>query len=377
MKKHLLHYLRRCLALLGPALGIMKKYLLRFLGPCLALLVFGLALRLLYGIVKGYSLAEVVASVKQIPPGWIAAAVVMTVINYIILVGYDYLAVRYVGEPLGLGKIAFASFAGYACSYNIGATLAGTSIRCRLYSAWGMSPLRILQLLVILGLTFWFGVFALAGVIFVVDPPQVPLGNHAELVGQLHHAAHHTTDALVHNVLNWLSWLSQYMRPLGVVLLVLAVAYVALAATHDTLAARYEKIRRWNLPVPPFKLTVYQIAVAAADLLVAAWVLYMLMPRMREIDYPKFVGIYMVAYVLVVLSHVPGGLGVLEPAILLFLPHHYRLAGFAALIVFRVIYYWTPFLIAMVLLGMHEISLRKQWIRPPAESPSPQPPNNL
>ena len=40
--------------------------------------------------------------------------------------------------------------------------LAGTSIRYRLYSVWGVPPLKILQLLVILGLTFWFGVFALA-----------------------------------------------------------------------------------------------------------------------------------------------------------------------------------------------------------------------
>jgi uncharacterized membrane protein YbhN (UPF0104 family) len=293
------------------------------------------------------------------------------VVNYVILVGYDYLAVRYVGEPLGLGKIAFASFAGYACSYNVGATIAGTSIRYRLYSAWGMSPLRILQLLVILGLTFWFGVFALAGVIFVADPPHVPVGNHAELVGQLHHAAHHTTDKLVHDVLDWLDLLSHYMRPLGVVLLLVAAAYVGLAAYHKGSV----KILRWTLPVPPFKLTVCQIVIASADLLVAAWVLHMLMPRVPGIDYPKFVGIYMVAYVLVVLSHVPGGLGVLEPAILLFLPHHYRLAGFAALIVFRVIYFWAPFLIALVLLGIHEISLRKQWLRPPAESPTPQPLN--
>ena len=161
----------------------------------------------------------------------------MTVVNYMILVGYDYLAVRHVGEPLGLGKIALASFTGYACSYNIGATIAGTSIRYRLYSAWGMSSLRILQLLVILGLTFWFGVFALAGVIFVADPPHVPVGNHAELAGQLHHAAHHTTDELVRGVVDTLNWLSDYMRPLGVVLLLVAAAYVIMSAAHTTLDA--------------------------------------------------------------------------------------------------------------------------------------------
>ena len=82
----------------------------------------------------------------------------MTVVNYLILVGYDWFAVRWVGEKqLPLRKIALASFTGYAFSYNFGATLFGTSIRYRLYSAWGMPLRKILDLLVILGLTFWFG----------------------------------------------------------------------------------------------------------------------------------------------------------------------------------------------------------------------------
>jgi uncharacterized membrane protein YbhN (UPF0104 family) len=81
-----------------------------------------------------------------------------------------------------LRKIALASFAGYAFSYNFGATLFGTSIRYRLYSAWGVPLLKIVKLLVILGLTFWFGVFGLAGVVFVVTPFSIPAGlNHLKL----------------------------------------------------------------------------------------------------------------------------------------------------------------------------------------------------
>ena len=103
--------------------------------------------------------------------------VLLTVLNYAILVGYDWFAVRWVGEKdLPLRKIALASFTGYAFSYNFGATLFGTSIRYRLYSAWGMSLRKILDLLVILGLTFWFGVFTLAGVVFMATPFQIPRG---------------------------------------------------------------------------------------------------------------------------------------------------------------------------------------------------------
>ncbi len=45
-----------------------------------------------------------------------------------------------------------------------------------------MPLLKIVKLLVILGLTFWFGVFALAGVVFVVSPFSIPSGlNHLKL----------------------------------------------------------------------------------------------------------------------------------------------------------------------------------------------------
>ena len=173
-----------------------------------------------------------------------------------ILVGYDFLAVRYVREPLALWKVALASFTGYACSYNIGATLAGTSIRYRLYSAWGMSPLKILQLLVILGLTFWFGVFALAGVIFVVDPPHAPELDGVERAANACPSPRITTMNCCGGWSNTFNGLFQYMRPVGVILLAIAVAYLALAAWHKGSV----KLLRWTLPVPPFKLTVYQIA---------------------------------------------------------------------------------------------------------------------
>ena len=356
----------------------MKKLLFRFLGPCLVVLVFVLAIRLLYGIIKDYSVHDIVDSMRQIPAVWIAAAAALTVVNYFILIGYDYLAVRYVEAPLPLWKIALVSFAGYACSYNIGATLAGTSIRYRLYSAWGVPPMKILQLLVILGLTFWFGVFALAGVIFLVDPPKVPNGSNdvsagasdsvAAISEKLPSQGHRIKDEWVHWVREWLRWLSQYMRPIGGILLALAVAYVGLSALHKG------SVR--GVPLPPFSLTVKQIIVASADLLVAAWVLFMLLPRMKGIDYPELVAIYMMSYVLVVLSHVPGGLGVLEPTILVLIPHQYRLQAFAALIVFRVIYYWIPMLLAMIMLGTYEFSLRKHWLASADESPAANPPND-
>ena len=92
----------------------------------------------------------------------------VTVINYgVILVFYDYLAFRFAEVPISLARVAFAALTSYPFSYNFGATLAGIPLRYRLYSSWGISLTKIVQLLVILALTFWFGVFFISGVLFV------------------------------------------------------------------------------------------------------------------------------------------------------------------------------------------------------------------
>jgi phosphatidylglycerol lysyltransferase len=312
---------------------------LHILGRLLILLIFLGAAWLLYDRLKVYTLRQICDALADIPPWHIVAASLLTVLNYAILVGYDWFAVRWVGEKdLPLRKIALASFTGYAFSYNFGATLFGTSIRYRLYSAWGVGPRKILDLLVILGLTFWFGVFTLAGVVFVAAPFPIP--------GELEY-------------LN-LPFAGTFW--VGVVLLLLSGGYVALSAMHR----KPLELFGWRLPLPPLKLTLYQIAIACGDLLVAAAILYTLLPPI-EGGYLRVLGVFMLAFVVAVLTHVPGGYGVFDALIVHFLPQEHGLSVVAALLVFRVIYYWTPLLIAGAMLGYHELTLpRHNSIRRPS-----------
>ena len=97
----------------------------------------------------------------------------------------------------------------------------------------------------------------------------------------------------------------------------------------------------------------------------------------------------MVAFVLNVLSHVPGGWGVIEATITLLLGKLHYVADanmpkvFAAIVVFRVIYFLLPLAASVVLVGWHEYALRKNWIQPlvpdgdaPAESENTVASNN-
>jgi uncharacterized membrane protein YbhN (UPF0104 family) len=104
------------------------------------------------------------------------------------------------------------------------------------------------------------------------------------------------------------------------------------------------------------KLTLYQIAIACGDLLVGAAVLYVLLPSIDG-GYMRVLGVFMLAFVVAVLTHVPGGYGVFDALIIHFLPEDDGAQVVAALLVFRVIYYWVPLLLASVMLGYHEFKL--------------------
>jgi uncharacterized membrane protein YbhN (UPF0104 family) len=350
-----------------------KRSLLHFLGLLLVLAVFAAAACLLaYELRKNdMTFAKIRDSLVQIPLSHIAIALGVTVVNYvIILVGYDYLAFRFAEVPISLARIAFAALVSYPFSYNFGATVAGAPLRYRLYSSWGIPLTKIVQLLLILALTFWFGVFFISGVLFVRWPLHIPHEQLQAISTKL------VTEWHIHeNVVTWFRFLFSNSRPFGILLLALTALYVGASFFHRGSL----KVLRWTLPVPPFRLTLYQIGIASADMLVAASVLHALLPPIHG-GYLKVLEVYLVAYVLVVLSHVPGGWGVLE-AVMMTLLESLNLVRdpvanmpkvFAAIIVFRVIYFLLPLLFAAVMVGWHEYALRKKWIPAVAADPDGQ-----
>ena len=71
----------------------MKKYL-RYLGPVLITALFVLAIYLLYHKLKAYSIAQIRESIQQVSTGSICFSIGLMIVNYIILVGYDWLALK-------------------------------------------------------------------------------------------------------------------------------------------------------------------------------------------------------------------------------------------------------------------------------------------
>jgi len=292
------------------------------------LVAFGVAAWLLYDELRHYHYSDIRHSLDAIPRRRIFEAFLLVVLNYVVLIGYDLLALVYVGRRLPFPRVAMASFVGFVSSYNFGAALGGTSVRFRLYSLWGLSAVEIMKLLAGLALAFWPGLFVTAGIVFVWHPFDIP----------------DRFNLAFDNV-----------RPLGYVLLGVVAAYLLFTAVRR----RPIVVRGFELALPKPGLAIAQLSVAALDLFIAASILYTLFPDDVPVNYPQFVGIFLLAAVVVIFSHVPGGLGVFELVILTLTAPTHPSEVLGALLIYRVLYYLLPLAAASLLMGGNELLARR------------------
>lgn len=120
------------------------KRLLRALGPVLVGCIFLGAVYLLYREISKYSLADIRMTWPSFH-GASSCSVLLAIITYIILIGYDWLALKGIHKTLPVSRVSLVSFVGQAVSYNFGALLGGSTVRFRFYSSWGFSPMDLVR----------------------------------------------------------------------------------------------------------------------------------------------------------------------------------------------------------------------------------------
>lgn len=312
----------------------MRQKLLHSLGPLLGILLFAVALWVLHHELKAYHSHDIVHQARALPIAHLLFALGLTVLSYVALTGYDALAVRYVGHPLAYGKIALASFVGYAFSHNLGfSLLSGAPVRYRLYSAWGLSTVEIAKVIACNGLTFWLGVFTIGGAVFLLEPLTIPVSLHLPFAS---------------------------VRPVGLLFLMLVGGYVLMSVVRKKPIPLWE----WEFPLPSPKFALAQSAVSSLDWALAGSVLYTLLPPTETLSYPGFLGIYLLAQIAGLVSQVPGGLGVFETVVLLLLAPTFPAATvLGSLLAYRGVYYLLPLGVAAALLGAHELLQRKAGVQ--------------
>ena len=115
--------------------------------------------------------------------------------------------------------------------------------------------------------------------------------------------------------------------------------------------------------MPSGPSTLLQIAIGILDLACCSLAMYMLLPGEPNIGFVTVAVVFVSATLLGFASHAPGGLGVFDAAMMVALWQFDKESVLAGLLLFRVLYYLTPFAIALLILGTREIWLNMHGTR--------------
>jgi phosphatidylglycerol lysyltransferase len=306
-----------------------KKRLSAAVAPTIGLLLFTLTVWALHRQVAAYGYEGVFTRLRAIPATHLVLALVITIAGYITLTGYDVLALRHVGRRLPYPRVALASFVAYVVSHNVGpAFLGGSAVRYRMFTGWGLGAVEIANVIAVNVTTFWLGVLFLGGAVLATAPLRLPAD--VPLPGE-------TT------------------RALGLILLAIGCGYWAWTARE----APRVRLRGFEITLPRAGTTAAQIVLSSVDWALAASVVYVLLPPAPGLSAVRVTGIFVLAQVLGVVSHVPAGLGVFEATMVVLLtPYLPPPVTLASLIAYRLVYYVIPLAAALVLFAGYELAER-------------------
>ena len=300
----------------------------RWLSAALSLLIVVVAGVVLWRLLRDIDVDKVVAAFLAQPVRNVAIAGALAIAGYITLTLYDVFALRIIGRRrVPFHVAALASFTSYTIGHSLGAaTLTGGLVRLRVYSAWGLGVLDVTKIALITGMTFWLG--------------------NAFVLGS---AVSYAPDAAsaVDDLPVWTN------RAIGLSALLVIAGYLAWLARRP----RSIGYASWRLVLPNARLTLFQIAIGAADLTFITLAMYSLLPPDPAIGFAPVLVIFVTATLLGTVSYVPASLGVIEAALLLGLPQFNKEELLAALLTFRVIYFVIPFLLATLALALRELGL--------------------
>src|SRR6266481_192784 len=113
-----------------------QKQILHKVGVVISVTVIGIACYVLYHMLRGIDVNEVIEAIRGTEPHQIVLAALFVAAGYFTLTFYDLFAVRAIGRK---------------------------EVPYRIYSAWGLNAIDVAKICFLAGLTFWLGNAAVLG----------------------------------------------------------------------------------------------------------------------------------------------------------------------------------------------------------------------
>jgi uncharacterized membrane protein YbhN (UPF0104 family) len=280
--------------------------------------------------------ARAMEALRSIPLGVLLAGVGFAALGHLLYAGYDVLGREPDPQVAGRGAevpsrwVLAVGFVSFAFKLNLGTLIGGIALRYRLYSRLGLSVDETTRILASSVLTNWLGYLGLVGLLLLIRPPELPPG-----------------------------WGLGDMMLQGVAVASLAVTIGYAAACHWAEGHQW-RIRGHVITLPSLRMALAQLGLSAMHWLLTAAVCWVLLER--QVDFGSVLNALLVSAVAGLVTHVPGGLGVLEAIFITLLrneaPEPMLLA---ALLGYRVIFYLLPLVLAAALFFVID------WHHPPAD----------
>ena len=308
--------------------GKTKRFIKKLLSWS-GLFFFVLAAYMLYTQLSKYEWSEIREALLSIPARNLWYACLASFFGYVALSSYDFLALKYIKRKLAIWKWVFVGFIGFSVSNNAGhAIVSGGAIRYRLYTRWRFHGAEIVKMVTFSGFTYLVACFFLIIIGYLITP------DHAFGDGSV----------------------SKFTTQLVALLSVIGLlGYFALSIWYK----KPLNIKGVELEMPNVKMSLAQMIIGAADIIMDSFVLYFSLIPFVEIPFETFMGVFIIAKVLGVFSQVPGGLGVFETLFLYIIPgEHNQAMLFGALIAYRIIYYLLPLVVSGIALISYEVLLK-------------------
>jgi glycosyltransferase 2 family protein len=305
-----------------------KKIIWSRIGFATSVLIITVAGFTLLRLLRDVDVDKVVGALQATSCRRVLLAGIFVLTGYATLTLYDFFSLRTIGRREVPYRIAaLASFTSYTIGHTLGATVfTGGAVRLRIYSAWGLSILEVAKIAFITGLTFWLGNAFILGLSMAYSPEA------AGAVSQLP------------------PWINRVLALTG---LAVIVGYVVWLLPRPRVIGRDQ----WRIALPNAYLTLAQIGIGVMDLSAGALAMYTLLPGEPRLDFVTVLVTFVMATLLGFLSHAPGSLGVFEAALLVGLPQLEKEGLLGSLLIFRTLYFILPFTLAVITLGIREVSL--------------------
>ena len=242
----------------------------------------------------------------------------LVIVSYLVYGCYDLLGRLYCGHKLAKRQVMLVSFICYAFNLTLSTWVGGIGMRYRLYSRLGLPSATITRIFSLSITTNWLGYVLLGGVIFSIGVVELPSHWYIE---------------------------DNTLRIIGAVLLVLSAFYLWACAFAKR---RHITIKGQKLVLPGWRFALMQLGVSSLNWMAMGAIIWILLGQ--DINYFFVLGVLLVSSIAGAIVHIPAGIGVLEAVFIALLAGEHTSQGkiIAALLAYRVLYFFIPLLLALI-----------------------------